>query len=763
MGYTYNGRREDQRLVTGAGRYTADWDRPGQLHAVFLRADRAHADIVALDATAARSAPGVVAVLTAADMAASGYVRGQAQVPFKGRDGAIKSPVSPALAQNRVRYVGEPVAVVVAETAHAAQDAAELIVAEYGGLPAVVDGRAALESGAPLLHEGVPGNLCFDFEYGDAAAAEAAFQGAAHVVRLQQDSGRVVGNPMEPKAAIAAWDGDVLELWSGSQGVTGMRDGMAGLTGLPPDRIRSHAQDVGGAFGIRGAAYPEYAALALAAQTTGRPVKWVASRSETFLSDYHGRAVQMSAELALDAEGRFLAIRHDWVCDIGAHPSAAGAMTNTLNAALMASGAYRIPAAYGRNRLALTNTVPITAYRGAGRPDMAYMVERLVDEAARQTGMDRLDLRRRNLIPRDAFPYPIPTAPMPSAYDSADFAGLLDAAVREADWDGFEARRTEAARRGKLRGIGCALFIEPAGGVAPADEAMLTFEPDGSLLLHEVAIASGQGHETVLPEIVGRTLGIAPERITLRAGCADGPALKGAGAFGSRSMMSMGNVSAEAAGIVIRKGMALASAALEASEADIDYAGGAYRIAGTDRMVELAELARRNPGALDSKAELPAPRAFPSGAHVAEVEVDPDTGMTELVRYVSIDDCGAVMNHTLLEGQIWGGLLQGLGQVFGEACLYDEDGQMLSGSFMDYAMPRADLVKRVTIQTVLVPSPSNQLGVKGVGEAGTVGSLPTAMNAILDALRPQGVRHLDMPASAQRVWQALQDSSAQAA
>ena len=763
MGYTYTGRREDQRLVTGAGRYTADWDRPGQLHAVFLRADRAHANIVGLDATAARSAPGVAAVLAAADMASAGYVRGQAQVPFKGRDGAIKSPASPALAQGRVRYVGEPVAVVIAETAHAAQDAAELISVEYDDLPAVVDGRAALEPGAPLLHEGVPANLCFDYEYGDAAATEAAFQGAAHVVRLQQDCSRVVGNPMEPKAALAAWDGDVLNLWSGSQGVNGMRDGMAGLTGLPPDHIHSHAQDVGGAFGIRGAAYPEYAALALAARVAGRPVKWVASRSETFLSDYHGRAVQMSAELALDAEGRFLAIRHDWVCDIGAHPSAAGAMTNTLNAALMASGAYRIPAAYGRNRLALTNTVPITAYRGAGRPDMAYIVERLVDEAARQTGMDRLELRRRNFIPRDAFPYRIATAPMPSAYDSADFAALLDAAVAEADWSGFEVRRAEAARRGKLRGIGCALFIEPAGGVAQSDEALLTFEPDGSLLLHEAAIASGQGHETVLPEIVGRALGIDPERITLRAGRADGPALKGAGAFGSRSMMSMGSVSAEAAGIVISKGMALASVALEASEADIEYADGAYRIAGTDRTVELAELARRHPGELDSKAELPAPRAFPSGAHVAEVEVDPDTGLTELVRYVSIDDCGAVMNHMLLEGQIWGGLLQGLGQVFGETCLYDENGQMLSGSFMDYAMPRADLVKRVTIQTVLVPSPSNQLGVKGVGEAGTVGSLPTAMNAILDALRPQGVRHLDMPASAQRVWQALQDGAAQVA
>ena len=757
MGHTYTGRREDQRLVTGAGRYTADWDRPGQLHAVFVRADRAHAVIVALDTAAARSAPGVMAVLTADDMAAAGYTRGQAQVPFKGRDGVLKSPASPALAQGRVRYVGEPVAVIVAETAHAAQDAAEVVIVEYDDLPAVVDGRAAIAPGAPLLHDAVPGNLAFDFEYGDAAAADAAFAAAAHVVRLQQDSGRVVGNPMEPKAALAAWDGDVLDLWSSSQGVTGMRDGMAGLTGLQPDHVRSHAEDVGGAFGIRGAAYPEYAALALAARIAGRPVKWVASRSETFLSDYHGRAVQMAAELALDAQGRFLAIRHDWVCDIGAHPSAAGAMTNTLNAALMASGAYRIPAACGRNRLALTNTVPITAYRGAGRPDMAYMVERLVDEAARQTGWDRLELRRRNLIPRDAFPYRIATAPMPSAYDSADFAALLDAAVAEADWDGFEARRAEAARRGKLRGIGCALFIEPAGGVAQSDEALLTFEPDGSLLLHEVAIASGQGHETVLPEIVGRALGIDPTRITLRAGRADGPALKGAGAFGSRSMMSMGSVSVEAANLVIKKGRTLASNALEAAEADIEYEGGAYRIAGTDRVVGLTELAQRNPGALDSKAELPAPRAYPSGAHVAEVEVDPETGLTELVRYVSIDDCGAVMNHTLLEGQIWGGLLQGLGQVFGEVCLYDENGQMLSGSFMDYAMPRADLVKRVTIQTVLVPSPSNQLGVKGVGEAGTVGSLPTAMNAILDALRPHGVRHLDMPASAQRVWQALQE------
>ncbi len=752
----YTGRREDRRLVTGAGSYTADHDRPGQAHAAFLRADRAHALIRSIDIAAARAAPGVLAVLTAADMAAAGYTRGRAQVPYKGRGAALISPSSPALAQGRVRYVGEAVAIVVAETLHAAHDAAELIAVAYDALPAVADGRAALAQGAPQLHDSIPGNLCFDYDYGDETAVEAAFATAAHVVRLEQESARVVGNPMEPKAAIAEWDGDTLHLWSPSQGMPGLRDQLAGLTGLAPANIRVHADDVGGAFGIRGAAYPEYAALALAARHAGRPVKWVATRSETFLSDYHGRAVWMAAELALDADGAFLAIRHNWVCDIGAHPSAAGPGTNTLNAAIMPFGAYRIPAVYGRNRLAVTNTVPITAYRGAGRPDMAYILERLVDEAARQTGIDRLALRRRNLIPREAFPYDIPTAPMPSAYDSADFAALLDAAIAEADWDGFEDRRAEAATRGRLRGIGCAVFIEPAGGVSPTDEAALTFEPDGTLLLHEVAIASGQGHETVLPEIVGRALGIDPTRITLRQGRMDGPALKGGGAFGSRSMMAQGSVSAEVANVVIRKGMALAADALETAEADIAYSEGTYRIAGTDRAIGLDELARRHPGALDGRAELPSPRAFPSGAHVAEVEVDPDTGMTELVSYVSVDDCGVVVNRTLLEGQIWGGLLQGLGQVFGEICVYDADGQMLSGSFMDYTMPHADLVKRVAIQTMLVPSPSNQLGVKGVGEAGTVGALPAAMNAILDALRPRGVTHLDMPASAQRVWQALQ-------
>ena len=757
MEHSYTGRREDRRLVTGAGMFTADWDRPDALHAAFLRTDRAHARIVSSDVAAAQAAPGVRVVLTGADMQAAGHTRGVPLMPL-GRGEALKVIVAPALALGCVRYVGEPVALVVADSPHAAQDACELIRIDYDSLPAVASGPAALAQDAPLLHADVPGNLCYETDYGDSVTTQAAFAAARHVVRLAQESGRVVGNPMEPKAAMAAWDGNILELWSPSQGMTGMRDGLAALVGLTPDRVRVHARDVGGAFGVRGAAYQEYAALALAARQIGRPVKWIASRSETFLSDYHGRAVSMVAELALDAEGCFLAIRHDWICDIGAYPSAAGPFTNTFNAPLMATGAYRIPAVHGRTRLAVTNTVPITAYRGAGRPDMAYIVERLVDEAAVQTGIDRIALRRRNLIPRDLFPYAIAAAPVPSAFDSADFDALLDIALAESEWDLFPARRAEAARRGRLRGIGCALFIEPAGGVAPSDDVALTFEPDGSILLHEVAIASGQGHETVLPEIVGHALGIDPLRITVRAGCQDGPAQKGAGAFGSRSMMSQGAGSAVAAAEVVRKGQQLASEALEAAPVDIRYDEGDFVVDGTDRRVSLTELARLHPGRLDTTVAYPSPRSYPSGAHIAEVEIDPETGTTEIVGYVSIDDCGMVVNQTLLAGQVLGGLVQGLGQVFGELCVYTEDGQIVTASFMDYTMPHADLLPQVTIKTVPVPSPNNQLGVKGAGEAGTVGSLPTAMNAVMDALRPEGVAHLDMPASAQRVWQAMQDA-----
>ena len=625
--------------------------------------------------------------------------------------------------------------------------------------------EAALADGAPQLHADVPGNLCFDYEYGDAAATAAAFAGAAHVVQLDLTSDRVVGNPMEPKAALARWDGDVLDLWCGTQGMVALRDSLCGLTGLPPERVRVRAQDVGGGFGIRGPAYPEHAALALAAKATGRPVKWTASRSETFLSDYHGRGLRMRGELALDAAGRFLAIRHEWVCDQGAYPVATGPLIGTLNPAMMCTGPYRIPAVHGRHRLALTNTVPITAYRGAGRPDMAYAVERLVDEAAAILDQDRLALRRRNLIPADAFPYRLPTGgPMAADYDSGDYPGLLDAATEAADWAGFEARRAEAAARGRLRGIGVGVFVEPSGGVVPRDEVAITFGQDGGIRVHNVTHSSGQGHETVFPEIVAGVLGVDPAGITLHqgehGGEHGGPALFGGGAFASRSMLSHGAASAVAAQEVVRKGLALASDALEAAASDIEYQTGAYRIAGTDRRVTLLELARpsegQESGPLDTTTALPSSRAYPSGAHVAEVEIDPETGTVSLERYVAVDDCGVVLNHTLLDGQIMGGIAQGLGQVLGEQCVYDADGQLLSGSFMDYAMPHAEALRGITLHERPVPSPNNALGVKGAGEAGTTGSLPAAMNAVLDALRPAGVRGMDMPASAQRVWAALQ-------
>jgi carbon-monoxide dehydrogenase large subunit len=749
----FTGRREDGRLLTGQGRYTADWNRPGQAHAVFLRADRAHATIRIIDPAAARTAPGVLAVLLGADAVAAGYDKGAAMMPVKGRGEALRVPPRPALATDRVRYVGEPVALVVAETAHQAQDAAELIAIDYDEQPAVADPAAALAPGAPQIHDGVPGNLCFDFDYGDEAAVEAAFAAAAHVVRLKLTSGRVAGNPMEPRAALAAWDGDTLDLWTSTQGMTAFRDSFCAQTGLPPAKVRIRAQDVGGGFGIRGPAYPEHLALVLAARQVGRPVKWVASRSETFLADYHGRGLQMTAALALDADGRFLAIRHDWLADQGAHPVATGPLINTINPAVMSSGCYRIPAIYGRHRLALTNTVPITAYRGAGRPDMAYAIERLVDEAAVRTGIDRIELRRRNLLARDAFPYRLPLGGMVSEYDSGDYIAAMDQALDLSDWAGFPERRAASEVSGKLRGIGCAVFVEPAGGVVPKDEVAITFDIDGGVVLHTVVTSNGQGHETVYPEIVARVLQIPPARIRLSAGDPEGPKLVGGGAFASRSMMAHGAASLLAAREVVEKARHLAADRLEAAVADIEYADGQCRIVGTDRAIELVALA--GGGALDTTTGLAAQRAFPSGAHVAEVEIDPTDGMVSVLRYTAVDDCGVVINQVLTEGQILGGMLQGIGQVLGELMVYDEAGQLATGSFMDYPMPHADMLHDVRIKDSCVPSPTNPLGVKGVGEAGTVGALPAAMNAVLDALRPRGIAHLDMPASARRVWEAL--------
>jgi carbon-monoxide dehydrogenase large subunit len=753
----FKGRREDHRLVTGQGKYTSDWNLPGQLHGAFLRSNRAHAEILSVNTRPAAAMPGVIAVLTGADLARENLKVAQPIFKFPGKDGMmLKVPHRDVLATGRVRFVGQEVALVVAETAAAAQDASEAIEVEYRDLPLVTGAEEALAPGAPQLHADIPGNLCYEFEYGDEAKTADAFAGAAHVTRLALESQRVVGNPMEPKACLASYDAarDVYDLYSSSQGISHILSGLTTIFGLPESKFRPHARDVGGGFGIRSDAYVEYCAALVAARRLGRPVKWVSSRSETFLSDYHGRDVRLNGELALDRDGKFIAIRFRWFCNMGAYLSQPGPIISTMTTTVHAVNAYRIPVLYGRHSLALTNTTPTTAYRGAGRPNVSYIIERLVEQAARETGRDRVELRRINLIPRDAFPYQTPTA----VYDSGDPPGLLDLAVEQSSWNTFEGRRSESKGRGKLRGIGCAIFIEPSGGgSAPKEEVALKFGDSGNASIYALAGPSGQGHETVFPDIVAQVLGMSADKIELRASDPDGPPLAGNGTISSRSMVSHGGAMVFAAREVIRKGMDLAAKDLEVAQQDIEFHQGTYRVKGTDLKVTLEALALKHKSALDSMGEIPAPRAYPGGAHVAEVEIDPETGEMDILRYTAADDCGRVLNHTLLEGQIHGGIMQGIGQVVGEHCQYDAaSGQLLTGSFMDYTMPRIGLVRDVRLYDHSVPSPSNPLGVKGAGEAGTTGAVPTLANAVLDALRPLGIDRLDFPYTPARVWAAIQ-------
>jgi len=758
MSVAFKGRREDLRLVTGQGKYTADWNLPGQLHGYFLRSDRAHAEIVSLRVEAARSSPGVVAVLTGADTAKAGFKSTPQLARFPGRGGTlIKVPHRDGLANGRVRFVGQEVALVVADTPFIAQDAAEKIEIEYRELPVLVDAENALAPGAEQLYPEIGGNLCFDYEYGDETKTNESFARAAHVTRVELDSQRMVGNPMEPKACLAAYDAQTNQyhLYASSQGLTLMRQGASGVTGIPAEKIMVHALDVGGGFGIRSDAYVEYCVAMLASKSLGRPVKWVSTRSETFLSDYHGRAAKLVGELALDKDGRFLAIRINWFVNTGAYLSGPGALINTLPPGLHAINLYRIPVMYGRHRLALTNTTPTTAYRGAGRPNVCYLAERLVEEAARETKIDRIELRRRNLIPKEAFPYQTPHPH--SVYDSGDPQGLLDEALKQGEWSGFEARRAEAKKRGKLRGIGCAMFVEPAGaGGAPKEEAMIKFGESGSALLYVLSGSSGQGHETVYPEVVGEALGMDPERITLRASDPDGPRLIGEGTIGSRSMMAHGGALLVAAREVVRKGTELAAKDLEVAPSDIEFSRGRYRVKGTDVSIGIEELAKKHGSALDAGGEIPLPRSFPSGAHVAEVEIDADTGVLSILRYTAVDDCGRVINHTLLEGQLHGGIAQGLGQAIGEHAIYDPaTGQPLAGTFMDYPMPRADDMPEIRLHDRSIPSPGNPLGVKGAGEAGTTGAVPAVANATIDALRHLGIDQLDFPYTPDKLWRTI--------
>jgi aerobic carbon-monoxide dehydrogenase large subunit len=752
----FAGRREDARLLKGEGRYTADWNFPEQLYGAFLRSDRAHADLVSVATEAARKKPGVVAIFTGEDV--KHFKTPPAQIKFPGRGGeAIKVPDRPTLARQRVRYVGQEVALVVATSPAAAQDALELIEVDYRELPAVVDGAAAVAPGAPQLHASIPGNVAFDFEYGSDAAANEALAKAAHVTRLTLDSTRVSGNPMEPKACVVVYQpgDDSYDVYASSQGMSMMLPNFAAITGTPMERIRLHARDVGGGFGIRSQAYPEYCALMHAAKTLRRPVKWVGSRFETIVSDHHGRAAQLTGELALDRDGRFIGLRLSWICNSGAYLSQAGPIINTINPSTHAINVYRIPALYGRHRLVLTNTTPITAYRGAGRPNVSYLVERLVDEAARETGVDRIELRRRNLIPREAFPYKTPVG---STYDSGDPPGYLADALRFSDWLGLPKRRDASKHAGKLRGIGCAVFIEPSGGSSHGEEqAAIKFGESGNPSLYALSGPSGQGHETVFADLVAREFGIAPDSISVRPSDPMGPALIGGGTVGSRSTMAHGSALVATARAVVKKGLDLAAKALEVAAADVEFSGGKYRVKGTDLSISFQEIARRYHRELDSLEGIAAPLAFPGGAHVAEVEIDPDTGEIEIVDYVAVDDCGRTINPVLLEGQIFGGIVQGIGQVLLEHCVYDESGQILTGTFMDYAMPKPEILRGARLFEHNVPSPTNILGAKGAGEAGTTGAIPALANAVIDALRPLGIHHLDFPYSSARIWQAIQE------
>ena len=760
--FGHKGRLEDARMLSGRGRYVSDWNLPGQAYGCFMRSDRPHARIASIDSSGALGMPGVIAVLTGEDVAEAQYKSLPAFAPMKGRNGTdLIIPHRPTLALGFVRYVGEPIALVVAETAVQAQDAAEALVVDYEELPAVFDAKEAIVAGAPLVHDNVPGNLALDFVGGDEAATAAAFAKAAHIVKFDAYHTRVVGNPMEPRACVGSYDAatDMYYLHACTQGASVMRSQISTVIGVPPERIRIVAEEVGGGFGVRFNLYPEYCAALLAAKKLGRPIKWVGTRSEMFLADEQARDVLHHSEMALDANGRILGMRFDFKCNLGAYIAPTGAFVNTLNLVNVASGVYDVQAVHVHASLAFTNTIPTAAYRGAGRPVSSYAIERLVDEAARQIGMDPAEFRRRNLVPKAKFPYKIVTG---FEYDCGDFEGVLDDALAAADWNGFDQRRKDSAARGLLRGRGMASYIEASGGggMAPHDEVKVRWDANASITLEATSHSHGQGHETAFAQIVAGVLGVPMESIRLRTADPD-QNLTGNPTGGSRSLLGVGSVLQLAAKEVVKKGIDLASEELEAAAADIEFADGNYRVKGTDHQVSIVERAKKyfgkGPHPLDQDYANRFGATFPNGCHVAEVEIEPETGEVTVVSYIACDDAGTIINDQLVEGQMQGGITQGAGHILGEQAVYDrETGQLLTGSFMDYPMPRAILVDGLRVLHHPVPTKTNPLGAKGVGEAGVTGSMPCIMNAIVDALRTAGVTHFDMPATQVRVWEALQ-------
>jgi carbon-monoxide dehydrogenase large subunit len=772
-------RKEDLRFVTGQGRYTADLRVGGEAHVAFVRSPHAHARLLGIEAAAALRIPGVLAVLTGADMARDGV--GALGLDFAARhyDGKpMATPPRYPLARGAVRYVGEPVALVVAESEHLAADGADAVAVDYAELPAVADLVAAADEGAPLLHPEAPGNVACDFRYGNMAEVNRAFESAAHVVTLRHINNRVAVNPLEPRAAIAQYD--ALErrykLIVSHQTPFPLRTQLAECLHVPEQRLHVISPDVGGGFGVKGPTYPEEVALTWAAGRLNRPLRWVCGRSEMFLSDAQARDHVTTIELALDAEGRFLAIRVEDLANLGAYVSSFGAGPPIFGQTGLLGGAYRTPLFAGRVRMIFSNTLPTDAYRGPGRAECAYMLERIVDVAARELGIGPVDLRRRNMIPAASMPYQTPGGRI---YDSGDFPAVFDKALALADHTGFEKRRAAAKRAGRLRGIGIAYYIDHTG-MGPSDlvlsrgmaiptyeSALVRFNKDGGVTVVTGTHTHGQGLETALAQIVSDRLGIAVADIEVLHGDTRDIGF-GRGTVGARSMLAGGAALEVAIGKLVDKGKRIAAHMLECDAGDVAFAKGDFSVEGTDRRVPLAQVARAayfplnypikelEPGFEESGYWDPSAVAFPNGCHVCEVEIDPDTGATAIVDFVSVDDFGTIINPLLVAGQVHGGIAQGIGQALREHAVYDAGGQIVTGSFMDYGMPRAHDVPAIRHETHPgQPCTTNPLGVKGCGEAGAVGAPPAVINAIVDALAEFGVRHIDMPATPAKIWSAI--------
>jgi carbon-monoxide dehydrogenase large subunit len=757
-------RVEDPRLLKGSGRYTDDIVLPGMLHGIVLRSPHAAAKITGIDTAAAKSTPGVKAIYTAADLNADGIGTLPCAVSLNNRDGStMASPPHPALADGMVRHVGDPVAFIVGETAKAARDAAEAIVVDYDILPSITDLATVTDAASALVWPEVKQNIAFDWEFGDKAKTEAMFAKAAHVTRLQVVNNRIVVSSMEARASIADYDTATgrWTLYANTQGGWLVKDLIRQVFNTDAANFRVVTPDVGGGFGMKLFLYAEHVLTCYAARKLGQPVKWASERSEAFLADTQGRDNLTVGELAIDADGKFLALRTKVVANMGAYLSTFAPYIPTFAGTSVLASVYGSQAVYANVIGVFTNTVPVDAYRGAGRPESNYLMERLVDAAARELKIDRTELRRRNMVTPSAMPY---TSSAGNLYDSGNFPMVLDAALQQIDYAGFATRRAEAAKRGKRRGIGLSYYLEATGG-DPTERAEIRFADDGFVDVFVGTQSTGQGHETAYVQLTSQRLGIDAERIRIRQGDTDTIPV-GGGTGGARSLYSEGQAILLTADSVIDKGKQAAADVLEAAPADIAFADGRFQIVGTDRGVDIITLAatQRQKAAsgqpavtLDAAEVAQIDRhTFPNGCHIAEVEIDPETGVIEIVRYRVCDDVGKAVNPLIVRGQVHGGVAQGFGQAVLENTAYDAaSGQLVSGSFMDYALPRADDLPDIEVELLEVPCESNPLGVKGAGEAGAVGSPPAVINAVVDALSVDGVTHIDMPATPEKIWRAL--------